>query len=206
MREGKGPVDELIIHSKMNDGRDVILRTIRPDDAELLRAGIASLSANSRYLRFFSPAPMVPDAVVERLVDVDGVDHIAWGAICADCEVETAIGAVHSVRHKSGGRAAEYSVTVVDAFHGQGVARMLTAALLFDCKAAGITSLDVYILSENRAALSLVKSMGAIHRISSIGVSDYILDVDTALHALREEGVPGVRLVLEQLEAFNSDS
>lgn len=201
MREGKGPVDDLIIHSKMNDGRAIILRTIRPDDAELLRAGIASLSANSRYLRFFSPAPMVPDAVVERLVDVDGVDHIAWGAICAESDVETVIGAVHSVRHKSGGSAGEYSVTVVDAFHGLGVARMLTAALLVDCLAAGITSLDVYILSENRAALSLVKSMGAVHQVSSSGVSDYVLKVQSALDSLREEGVLGVQMVLKQLGA-----
>ncbi len=203
MGKGIGRIDDPIIHSKMNDGRDIILRTIRPDDAELLRAGIASLSTNSRYLRFFSPAPMVPDAVVDRLVDVDGVDHIAWGAICADCDVETVIGAVHSVRHKTGGRAAEYSVTVVDAYHGQGVARMLTAALLVDCLAADINCLDVYILSENRAALSLVKSMGAIHRISSIGVSDYILDVQTALDALRAEGNRGVQLVLEQLDSWD---
>lgn len=201
MREGIGRTDATIIRSKMNDGRDIILRTIRPDDAELLRAGIASLSTNSRYLRFFSPAPMVPDAVVNQLVDVDGVDHIAWGAICVDCDVETAVGAVHSMRNKIGSRAAEYSVTVADAYHGQGIARMLTAALLVDCLAAGITTLDVYILSENHAALSLVKSMGAIHKISSIGVSDYILDVETALDALRKEGIEGVQLVLAQLEA-----
>lgn len=201
MDEGKPPVDDLLIRSKMNDGRDVLLRTLRPDDAKLIKTAISDMSPTSRYFRFFSPAPMVPDSVLKRLVEVDCITHIAWGAICADCETETVIGAVRAVRASSDATTAEYSITVLDDYHGLGVARMLTAALLVDCLKSGITHLDAHLLSENRAASALIKSMGARHRDSSAGVSDYRLDVAEALHSLRaDKDAPGVDLLLQQLE------
>jgi ribosomal protein S18 acetylase RimI-like enzyme len=201
------PIDDIVVHSVLNDGTAVCLRTIRPDDAGLLRAGIQKLSAESRYLRFFSPAPAMPDAVIERLVDVDGHDHIAWGAICTECEGEPAIGAVHAVRHKAGAggdemRVGEYSIAILDAFHGQGLARMMTAALLVDCLAEGLTTLDVNILSENHAALGLVKAMGGARKEESRGVAEYVIDVAAALEALRSDlGARGVQDVLKQLGA-----
>ncbi|AMG75869.1 MULTISPECIES: GNAT family N-acetyltransferase [Sphingopyxis] len=196
------PIDNIVVCSRLTDGTAVCLRTITPDDADLLRQGIAKLSAEARYLRFFSPAPTMPDAVVERLADVDGHDHIAWGAICTECEGEPAIGAVHAVRHHSDGRVGEYSIAVLDAFHGLGLARMMTAALLVDCLAAGLTTLDIHILSHNRAAARLITAMGARRKLESAGVADYELDVAAGLESLRQDrDFPGVQDVLRQLGA-----
>ncbi|WP_432769656.1 MAG: GNAT family N-acetyltransferase [Sphingopyxis sp.] len=194
-------IDEIAVHSTLNDGTAVWLRTITPDDEELLRDGIARLSAESRYLRFFSPARELPPAVIERLVDVDGHDHIAWGAICSECPGWPAIGAVHAVRHRGGGPVGEFSVAVIDEFQGRGLARMMAAALLVDCRAAGLVELDVHILSENAAAKRLVKSMGAVWTGESAGVAEYCLDVEGALAALRaDRDAPGVQDVLRALE------
>ena len=90
---GRRRIEDVVIHSRLNDGTAVCLRTITPDDGPLIRDGVARLSAESRYLRFFSPASSLPDAVIDRLVDVDGYDHIAWGAICSSCPDRPAIGA-----------------------------------------------------------------------------------------------------------------
>lgn len=193
-------IDDIVVHSTLADGTAVCLRTITPDDAPLLRAGIAALSTESRYLRFFSPAAVLPDAVVERLVDVDGHDHIGWGAICTECAGEPAIGAVHAVRDRHDGPVGEYSVAVADAFQGQGLGRMLTAALLIDCRAEGLETLDLHVLSENGAAKHLVKSLGATWKGESAGVADYRLDVAGALAALRADGeAQGVQDVFAQL-------
>lgn len=201
MAEATGrSIDDIILCSTLGDGTAVCLRTITPDDADQIREGIAKLSAESRYLRFFSPAPMPPDGVVRRLADVDGHDHIAWGAICIECEGTPAIGAVHAVRHRAGGGAGEYSVAVLDAFQGLGLARMLTAALLVHCLAEGLTRLDVHILSDNHAAKQLVKSMGGVPASESRGVADYSLDVAAAIAALRrDKAARGVQDVLDAL-------
>ncbi len=165
------------------------------------REGIAKLSAESRYLRFFSPAPALPDAVVQRLADVDGHDHIAWGALCSECPGWPAIGAVHAVRHRHDGPVGEFSVAVLDEFQGRGLARMMTAALLVDCCAEGLAVLDVHILSENAAARRLVKSLDAVWTSESAGVAEYRLDVAAGLAALRGDvDAPGVQDVLRALE------
>ncbi|KGB58069.1 GNAT family N-acetyltransferase [Sphingopyxis sp. SE2] len=194
-------IEDVAVHSALNDGTAVCLRTITPDDAPLIRDGIAKLSAESRYLRFFSPAPVLPDAVVRKLADVDGHDHIAWGAICSECPGRPPIGAVHAVRHRAGGPVGEFSIAVLDEFQGQGLARMMTAALLVHCRAEGLGTLDVHMLSENAAARRLVKSLGAAWAGETAGVADYKLDVAAAIDALRADaGAPGVQDVLRALE------
>ena len=194
------PIGGIVVDSRLNDGTCVSLRCITPADEERLRDGIAKLSAESRYLRFFSPAPTLPDAVVQRLVDVDGHDHIGWGAICTDCDDWPAIGAVHAVRHRPDGPAGEYSIAILDAFHGKGLARMLTAALLIQCLAEDMLTLDIHMLSENDAARRLVKSLGAVWTAESAGVADYRLDVASGVASLRADPeAPGVEDVFHAL-------
>lgn len=194
-------IDAIEVHSALNDGTAVVLRTITPDDEALIREGIAKLSAESRYLRFFSAAPVLPQAVVHRLAEVDGHDHIAWGAICDECPDRPAIGAVHAVRYRHDGPVGEFSVAVLDAFHGRGLARMMTAALLVQCRAEGLATLDVHMLCENTAPRNLVKSMGAEWISESAGVAEYRLDVAGAIEALRADtDAQGVQDVLRALE------
>ena len=196
----EGPIDGIEVFSQLNDGTPICLRAIRPSDEARIREGIASMSPHSRYLRFFSPAPAMSDAVVERLAGVDGHDHIGWGAIRADCPGEPAIGAVHAVRHEGGSRAGEYSVAVLDAFQGKGLARMLTAALLIQCLAEDLTMLDVHMLSENDAARRLVKSLRATWKSESAGVAEYVLNVSAGIAALREDAdAPGVEDIFRAL-------
>lgn len=196
------PIDKIAVHSALDDGTLVCLRPITPDDEERIREGIAQLSAESRYLRFFSPAPTLPDAALHRLADVDGHDHIAWGALCSDCPGRPAIGAVHAVRHRADGPVGEFSVAVLDEFQGKGLARMMTAALLAHCRAEGLGVLDVHILSENAAAKHLVKSLGAEWTGDSAGVAEYRLDVAEGLAALRaDDDASGVGDVLRALDA-----
>lgn len=197
------PIDRIVVHSRLNDGTRVSLRCITPADEQRLRDGIAKLSAESRYLRFFSPAPALPDAVVRRLVDVDGHDHIGWGAICTDCDDWPAIGAVHAVRHRVGDPAGEFSIAVLDGFQGKGLARMLTAALLIQCLAEDMLTLDVHMLSENDAARRLVKSLGAVWAGESAGVADYRLGVADGIASLRADlDAPGVEDVFHALAAM----
>jgi hypothetical protein len=68
-----------IIHSRLENGTRVCLRSIRPTDELRMREGIEQLSLQSRYLRFFSPQPMPSNAVIQRLIDADGHRHLVMG-------------------------------------------------------------------------------------------------------------------------------
>src|SRR3546814_19510257 len=107
------PLHRIEVHSELNDGTAVCLRTITPEDEPLLRAGIATSSPESRYLRFFSPTPMPPDPVVPGLPAVDGPAHTARGALCPACHGTPAPGAVPAAPSADGRPIGEDSVPLL---------------------------------------------------------------------------------------------
>lgn len=166
-----------------------------------MRDGIARMSPRSRNLRFFSGAKQQPDSVIDSLLDVDGVSHIAWGAVDPQVPGAPAIGAVHAV--SSGDvddPTMEFSVAVVDAWQGRGLARLLTAALLVNCLARDVAVLEAHILSENHEVQDFLKGMGGQICGSDGNVYHYAVNVAGALDALRStDQSAGMMALLKQL-------
>lgn len=197
-----------VIHTALTDGQPVCLRRITPDDGALMREGIARMSPHSRYLRFFSGMKAPPEWVIERLLDVDSDTHLAWGAIASShaagerppcgqprCEGE-AIGAVHAFRREDEPDCAEFSVAVLDDWHHKGVGRLLTATLLLEAQAEGITEFHVDTLGENRGAILFALGLGATPSGGDGLTRSFTLEVEEALRRLREECEPeGLRAV-----------
>lgn len=194
----------MIISTILNDGTPICIREVRLDDEQRLKDGIAALSKRSRYLRFFSGMRVPPQSVIEKLIDVDGHDHIAWGALLSGVEGDRAIGIVHAFRDESDPHSAEYSVGVIDEYHGRGVGRLLTAVLLLDCQREGYSEFTVHILNENEAAIRLARSLGAERQETADAVTEFEIDIDTALASLRAvDDVPGLAPIFAAFEAAN---
>ncbi|MDC8755168.1 GNAT family N-acetyltransferase [Erythrobacter sp. sf7] len=186
----------MIIETRLNDGTPVCIRRVRREDEARLKAGIARLSPQSRYLRFFSGMREAPPQVLRALVSVDGYDHIAWGALRSDLADTPALGVVHAFRDSDEPDTAEFSVAVIDDYHGRGLARLLTAVLLLDCAREGLSQFIVHILPENRPALTLARSLGAEGVKQEAGVSVLEIDIAEALASLRKQSdVPGLAAV-----------
>lgn len=189
----------MTIHTQLNDGTPVCIRRVRRADEARLREGIARLSPQSRYLRFFSGMREAPPQVVRALTSPDGHNHLAWGALRSDLPDTPALGVVHAFRDRNDPDAAEFSVAVVDDYHGRGLARLLTAVLLLDCAREGYERFTVHVLPENRPALALARSLGAEGVGFDSGVSVLEIDIAAALAALRAEtDVPGLPAVFDQ--------
>lgn len=188
------------IETSLSDGRAVCLRTIRPSDEQNIREGIMEMSDRSRYLRFFSAFREPPDSIVKRLSAVDGHNHIGWGAILLDGALYPPIGAAHAIRIDGSPDTAELAVALLDDYHGFGLARMLIAAVLVDCAREMLLSLEMEIMSENRAAARLLKQLGAERKASAQGVAYFTLNVDYALQSLcaasQPEGLSDVLFAL----------
>ncbi len=191
----------MTINTELNDGTPVCIRPVRREDEARLREGIARLSPQSRYLRFFSGMREAPPQVLRALASPDGHDHIAWGALRSDLPDTPALGVVHAFRDKDHPDTAEYSVAVIDDYHGRGLARLLTAVLLLDCARQGFTHFAVHILPENRPALALARALGAEGAGYEGGVSVLEIDIAEALSSLRAEtDVPGLAAVFAQFD------
>ncbi|GGD90382.1 hypothetical protein GCM10011515_07470 [Tsuneonella deserti] len=178
------------IHTRLEDGSAVCIRTIEPEDEARMRAGIAKMSPRSRYLRFFTGLNTPPDSVIDRLIAADGYRHIAWGAIAMDAPGQPAAGAVHAYRSKEQDGCAEFSVAIVDAWHGLGLGKLLTATILLDAEAQGLTEFAAYTLAENRSAIEFITSLGA-RMVGRDGAAlEFHLPVSGALEALRSRAEP----------------
>src|SRR5262245_3265085 len=67
---------------RLADATEVAIRMLCPEDREAFLAGFEGLSRESRYFRFFTAMPRLPDSVLQRLLNTDGTDHVALAAWC----------------------------------------------------------------------------------------------------------------------------
>ena len=122
------------------------------------------LSPASRHLRFFTPVRELPEAVKERLRDVDGVVNAAVLAFDAarrgeDHPEGKPIGVARWMAHPEGDQPAgppELSVTVIDEYHGMGVGTRLMDALLALARQRGLRRIYADVLRENVAMRALI--------------------------------------------------
>ena len=190
-----------VLHTHLSDGSPICIRRVQPDDEQRLKSGIALLTPRSRYFRFFSGMREAPQRVVDALLDVDGHDHIAWGALRTDRTDTPALGVVHAFRDASFPTDAEFSVAVLDAYHGRGLARLLTAVLLLDCRREKLDRLTLHVLAANDAALALAKTLGAERSGADRDVLEFVIDIDRAIGFLQaDRRHPELRPVFNSFE------
>jgi GNAT superfamily N-acetyltransferase len=151
--------DDSAIH-RLSDGTEVRLRPLLPSDREKLRAGFRRLSPETRYRRFFSPMPKLSDAMLRRLTQTDGWNHLAILAEgpTADGGIDEILGVARFIRSSDSPEIAEASVAVIDAMHRRGLGRLLLTALVEAAHERGIRKFRAYVLPDNEPVKLLLQS------------------------------------------------
>jgi GNAT superfamily N-acetyltransferase len=137
---------------RTSGGADLLIRQVRPEDKELIAAGIERLSPQSRYRRFFRPLDQLSERDLAYLTEIDHTDHEALAAI--DPETGDLVGVARYVRGAEP-HLAEVSVAVGDPWHRRGVATALLERLVERARQAGITHFVALVMDENVEAISL---------------------------------------------------
>lgn len=139
------------------DGERVLLRRLRPDDAERLRTGYILLSPESRRLRFFDQPSEPPVGFLEQL---HPRDHVAWGVLDVKAPDGVFFGIARYVRTAPKADSAEVAITVFDPWQGRGVGLLLHAAL-HRCAARNRLRRFLYDVSEDNSRF--------IHHLRELG-------------------------------------
>lgn len=141
-------------------GREVTIRSIRPDDGPRLRAAYDNLSPRAKYNRFLAAKPHLTSADVRFLVTVDGHDHVALVAVPIG-DPDRIVGVGRFVRLQEYPEMGELAVVVGDAFAHDGLGSELVARLASVAAELGIRYFKGTMLPQNVAAKRLVRRAAA---------------------------------------------
>ncbi|MBK8169950.1 MAG: hypothetical protein IPK60_06360 [Sandaracinaceae bacterium] len=138
----------------LEDGASIRMRPLVPEDARELERGFDQLSPQTRYRRFLHAFDHLKPAHLEYLSHIDGKRHLAWAA--ADNATDGGIAIARSIQEKDSADTSEYAITVVDAWQGRGVGKLITHALHKDAWANGVRFWRATMFADNIAVQAIL--------------------------------------------------
>jgi len=174
---------------RLPNGREVLIRPIRPDDAVPLRAGFALLQPEEIRQRFLYAMKELSPEMARRLTHPDPRSEFALVVSEPLPPGEALVGAVARASVTNGTRDAEFAILVSHYIAGMGLGRHLMRRLVRWAKGKRLDSLYGDVLEHNHSMLSLVQSIGFRREHSDApGLVRVILDLrDT----VAEGGIQG---------------
>jgi len=168
-------LDDLAEVVALVDGRQVLLRPIRPEDEAAHHTFAARISREDAYFRFFQR--LNPEALRRQMFRFTHVDYdreMAFVAISVDADSSDTLGVVRVVK-QADTRCAEFAVMVRSDLKGLGLGENLTRKIIAYSRAAGMRGLFGQILVDNRRMLRLVKKLGfTVERVGGDVVEAHI--------------------------------
>ncbi|MFC7545508.1 GNAT family N-acetyltransferase [Plantactinospora sp. GCM10030261] len=140
----------------LTDGTTVHLRQIRPADAPAIVAMHSRFSERTRYLRYFSPYPRIPERDLARFVTVDHRDREAFVVVSG--EQILAVGRYERLGPDAPD--AEVAFVVEDAHQGRGIGSVLLEHLAEAARQEGIGTFVAEVLPVNGAMLRVFAEFG----------------------------------------------
>lgn len=157
------------IHDCLEPGEDFTRRRLKDE----IQHAIRQMSVQSRWQRFFSPIHELSEKQLDILTTLDGKDRVAWCAVINHEGEYRGIGLSRYVRLPEAPDVAEFAVTVIDEFHGEGIGEALLEKLIQSAQENGIKHLRGYIFPSNKGMLALSRHFGAdIHRQGTVMEAD----------------------------------
>jgi acetyltransferase len=146
---------------KLLDGRLVLLRPIRPEDAPLLQEGFLHLSAQSIYMRFLKTAVALSDQQARQLANVDYDERMALvGSVIEDgVEHLVAVARYGTINGDEPGLA-EAAIVVRDDYQGAGLGKILMKRLLQYGRQHSVRKLVATVHSSNARILRFITKSG----------------------------------------------
>ena len=145
---------------RLEDGRELMLRPIVPEDEPALHAGFAKLTPEEIRMRFLVPMGFLTHMLAARFTQLDYDRDMAL--VLTDPGTP-GTGEIHAVVRLSAdpdNEQAEFAIIVRHEIAGQGVGRQLMERIIGYARDRGIRMLWGVTLRENQAMRALGRSLG----------------------------------------------
>lgn len=160
----------LITHWQLADGTDLIIRPIRPEDAEIEQDFVRGLSAESKYFRFMDTLQELSQTMLVRFTQIDYDREMALIAVLQQDNREKELGVCRYIA-SADGQSCEFALVVADEWQNKGIGNKLMSCLFDAARAKGIRIMEGEVLEANHAMLELVRRLGFARTVSAEDVS-----------------------------------
>ena len=155
---------------RLPNGRDVLIRPIRPEDAEPLRAGFALLQPEEVRQRFLHSMRELSQEAVERFTRLNPKTEFALVAAEQLPPGEALVGAVARISIDPNGRDAEFAILVSRYVAGMGLGRYLMTRLVKWARGKQLERVYGDVFEHNLPMLSLADSLGFVREWQQDGL------------------------------------
>lgn len=182
------------LHTVLEDGTPLLLRSLRPEDRDDVAAAFRGLSPDALYFRFWSRFREVNPRLIEQLCSPDQKNHIGWAILHQTRDDVPCVAGASLWRLKDDPQAAEVSFTVADEFQGRSLGTLLLAVLWEHALSLSIRRMVGYVLRENLAMRAWWSALGATettevetqrHRVVTLLLDESLLENTSAADRLR---------------------
>lgn len=144
----------------LRDGRSIVTRPIRPEDAPALQEMVARAAPEDLRLRFFQPIRRLPEQLAARLTQIDYDREMAF--VSFDPAEPESVTGVARLMADPDVREAEYAIIVRTDWKGKGLGYSLMQRLLNFARERGVTSIYGEVLRENETMLKMAEDLGFV--------------------------------------------
>jgi len=148
-----------VVPWKLEDGTDVLLRPIRPEDEAIESEFINGLSDEASRYRFFSIVRNLPHSDLVRFCNIDYDREMAIVATITEGGRRREIG-VGRIISEPDKRRGEFAVVIADQYQAKGLGRKLVDMLIDIAEERRLESIYGVVLKDNAPMLTLCKEMG----------------------------------------------
>jgi acetyltransferase len=143
----------------LKDGSRLLLRPIRPEDADLEKAFIAGLSERSMRLRFLSGLRDLTPQMLARFTQIDYDREMALVAVQGEAGARTEVAVCRYITLPDG-RTCEFAIVVADPWQSRGLGARMMTRLMQVAAASGLATMVGFVAAENAAMLELCAGLG----------------------------------------------
>jgi acetyltransferase len=148
----------LISRSQLPNGINIVVRPIRPEDADLEQNFTRQLSDEAKYFRFMSSIQELTPEMLTRFTQIDYHNEMALIAVTEDNDHEVELGVARYVTNPDK-RSCEFALVVADQWQRQGIGHKLMIHLMEIARNRGLERMEGEVLSNNFKMLDLMKSL-----------------------------------------------
>ena len=143
---------------QLPDATDIIIRPIRPEDAELEKDFVHGLSDESKYFRFMETLQELTPTMLVRFTQIDYDREMALMAVTEMDGRELELGIARYTTNPDA-ESCEFALVVSDKWQHKGLGHKLMTALMDVARSRGLKRMEGEVLSANQGMLRLVSSL-----------------------------------------------